>query len=230
MKDLNDSDDWEATYDREVAQTRETPLQGNSKPKVSFKSNFKKQQCLDDDAEPTNDPYLERQRRERLQLKAETELLNDLLQGCEMTPADDLLSQMGNNSSDLQNLKNISIVSTQNLNSAHFKSIAEVKKFVQSLRPAIEKSPSKSVVWLSFMTGIIELCLPKMETKDIKTLISKLENFINTKETSRRVQQESKRKANKGIETRALNYRDEMDIFYGANEDSLESETDDGFM
>jgi len=95
--------------------------------------------------------------------------------------------------------------------------LKQVEEYGEKLSNRINASQAKSVVWLRLMDLLLTAASPKMDEKDLTTLIKKLTLRRDARAEAKRVAEKSKRKPNDTSSVR--NYQEEVDIVYGDFDD-----------
>ncbi|CEM04649.1 unnamed protein product [Vitrella brassicaformis CCMP3155] len=106
-----------------------------------------------------------------------------------------------------------------------FKSTKDLEAFAAKLSDKIVASPVKSAGWFRFLDLVLRDAQGKLDAKDCKKLISKLNEYISLKETAKRQAEDAKKKPNKV----KMDAKDEMDIMYGEGAEEEYEEDDEEY-
>eukprot|EP00922_Rhytidocystis_sp_ex-Travisia-forbesii_P008624 GHVS01012640.1.p1 GENE.GHVS01012640.1~~GHVS01012640.1.p1 ORF type:complete len:271 (+),score=85.22 GHVS01012640.1:246-1058(+) len=191
----------------------------NSKKQTEDPSHRKKEE---EGYSELDDPIAEKLRRQRLVEQADAELMDDLFSGCpkpaSSTPTDTKPTTTAS--------AKVSVTADP-LDMIDLKTIKDIEIFAGKLCEKIERSPAKSPAWLRLLDLLLKQCVPKMDLKDVSTLQNKTKQALKQKTDAKREAEVSKKKPN-DTGSQVRNYKDEMDMFYGDNDEEEEEKSEAG--
>lgn len=223
---------WEDLLD---ADSEEEAPKKKPPPKVEPSSPINKlPEKKDESYVPMDDPIQEKRRRQKIVEESDEALMEDLFAGFVKEKSKDSDATPHVSLGDPSNGTNrgiadsTSLLSTDPIDQIQLKSLKHVESFASKLADKICQSPAKSPAWLRLFDLLLKECATKMDLKDLITLQNKVKVAIKNKQEAKRGAEMSKKKPNDPTSS-IRNYKDEMDIFYGAGEEDVVSDPDEDY-
>eukprot|EP00922_Rhytidocystis_sp_ex-Travisia-forbesii_P013980 GHVS01020849.1.p1 GENE.GHVS01020849.1~~GHVS01020849.1.p1 ORF type:complete len:229 (+),score=49.92 GHVS01020849.1:137-823(+) len=175
-----------------------------------------------------DDPIEEKLRRQRIVEQADAELMEDLFSGCPRPESISTTEAVAADKSTAKPTATKTNITADPLDMIDLKSLKDVESFGTRLCEKIANSNAKSPALLRLLDLLLKECVPKMEPKDVTTLQNKTRLVCKQKLEQKRASAASKKKPN-ATGTQIREYKDEMELFYGENDEEKSEEEGDAF-
>lgn len=221
------ADNWEDLYDE-----GDTEVEQVAHPTVSSSSSVTKKTDQvfgrkigslrgNDELGLSDDP----RKREELLREQDAQLFGDLLDGCDLTDQARNTQAAVLSKPKLARTVAVTSSSVNRFDTIELKNISDCNKFVEAIGDKIDSSSAKSPAWLAFLSGLLTHIVPKMDSKDLKTLANKLDKMSKDQISAKTIAAQNKVKIFKKQNDQLSNPKAEYDMLYG-NHDKDHSDDD----